>query len=197
MLRPVFRVVVVRSQNFLQHGESRSPPLLFRFDRVCCDVIKHHIACFFHQGVVCNMSEGTGDRLMDQNGDQGLDLKRSGRVGEDEGQIQAAKRRKTAANEQTQDQKQDLDQDQDGESRKFPKKKVALLMAYSGKGYYGMQVQTGSTSSASGVPVRECDHFVCLCARGTLGAPSSGPSKTTWSVPSSSLAASLRTMART
>lgn len=26
------------------------------------------------------------------------------------------------------------------DERKYPKKKVALLMAYSGKGYYGMQV---------------------------------------------------------
>lgn len=28
------------------------------------------------------------------------------------------------------------------EDRRFPKKKVALLLAYSGKGYYGMQVPT-------------------------------------------------------
>lgn len=30
------------------------------------------------------------------------------------------------------------------EDRRYPKKKVALLMAYSGKGYYGMQVQTSA-----------------------------------------------------
>lgn len=40
-----------------------------------------------------------------------------------------AKRRKT-------------DLEQSTEDRRYPKKKVALLMAYSGKGYYGMQVHT-------------------------------------------------------
>lgn len=34
------------------------------------------------------------------------------------------------------DKKLKTDQDE----KKYPKKKVALLMAYSGKGYYGMQV---------------------------------------------------------
>lgn len=189
-LRPVFGVVVTRSQNFLKGGESHSSPLLPRFDRVCRDVIKRRIACFLHQGVACNMSE---ERLMDQNRDQDLDLKRSERGGEETAQIQPAKRRRTAAEEE---QKQDIDKDQDGDNRKCPKKKVALLMAYSGKGYYGMQVQTEAGSSASGVPVWKCDRVV-VSARGTLGAPSSGPSKTTWSAPSLSLAASLRTTART
>lgn len=193
-LRPVFGVVVTRSQNFLKGGESHSSLLPPRLDRVCRDVIKRRIAWFLHQGVVCNMSE---ERLMDQNRDrdQDLDLKRSGRGGEETAQIQPAKRRRTAAEEE-QKQKQDLDEDQDGDNRKCPKKKVALLMAYSGKGYYGMQVQTEAGSSASGVPVWKCDRVV-VSARGTLGAPSSGPSKTTWSAPSLSLAASLRTTART
>lgn len=30
------------------------------------------------------------------------------------------------------------------EDRRYPKKKVVLLVAYSGKGYYGMQVQTSA-----------------------------------------------------
>lgn len=176
-LRPVFGVVVTRSQNFLKGGESHSSLLRSRFDRVSRDVIKPCIAWFLHQGVACNMSEGSEVRLMDQNQvrEQDQDLKRSGLGGEEGEQIQAAKRRRTSAEEQ----KQDLDQDQDGDNRKCPKKKVALLMAYSGKGYYGMQVKMEAGSSASGVPVWECDRVV-VCARGTLGAPSSGPSKTTW-----------------
>lgn len=129
---------------------------------------------------------------MEQNQDQGLDLKRSGQGDENGDQIQAAKRRKAAA----EDEQQTQDLDQDGDNKKCPKKKVALLMAYSGKGYYGMQVRTGSRSPSSGASVWKCDRVV-LCARGTLGAPSSGPSKTTWSVPSSRPAASLRIMART
>lgn len=32
------------------------------------------------------------------------------------------------------------DEDQTAEEKRFPKRKVVLLMAYSGKGYYGMQV---------------------------------------------------------
>lgn len=198
----VFGVVVTRSQNFHQGGDSHTSPLPYRFDRVCRDVIKRCITRFLHQGVACNMSEGSKERLMDQDQNRDLDLKRSGRGDEEVGEIQAAKRRRAAGEEQKQDldqkQKPDLDQDQDqdGENKKCPKKKVALLMAYSGKGYYGMQVQTETSSSASGVPVWECDRVV-VCARGTLEAPSSGPLKTTWSAPSSSPAASLRTTART
>lgn len=41
----------------------------------------------------------------------------------------------------TKRRKTDLDSNED---RRFPKKKVALLMAYSGKGYYGMQVQNSA-----------------------------------------------------
>lgn len=36
--------------------------------------------------------------------------------------------------------KDDGDQSQAEKEKRLPKKKVALLMAYSGKGYYGMQV---------------------------------------------------------
>lgn len=38
------------------------------------------------------------------------------------------------------DKKIKTDQEEQNIDRKYPKKKVALLMAYSGKGYYGMQV---------------------------------------------------------
>lgn len=155
--RPVFGAAVTRSRTFLRGGERCSSPLPPKFDRVCCDVIKRRVAWFLHQGVGCNMSEGSEERLMDLNQDlnqdRDRDLKRSERGGEEEEQIQATKRRKTTAEdqkqeqeqkqEQQQEQKQERDQDQDGDNRKCPKKKVALLMAYSGKGYYGMQVQTG------------------------------------------------------
>lgn len=38
------------------------------------------------------------------------------------------------------DKKLKTDQDEQSADRKYPKKKVAMLIAYSGKGYYGMQV---------------------------------------------------------
>lgn len=47
---------------------------------------------------------------------------------EEEGEGLVAKKRKTDLEQRTED-------------RRYPKKKVALLLAYSGKGYYGMQVQ--------------------------------------------------------
>ncbi|XP_076836278.1 pseudouridylate synthase 1 homolog [Brachyhypopomus gauderio] len=37
------------------------------------------------------------------------------------------------------------DDDSTAEERRFPKRKVALLLAYSGKGYYGMQRNTGNS----------------------------------------------------
>lgn len=37
------------------------------------------------------------------------------------------------------------DEDQTSDEKKYPKKKVVLLMAYSGKGYYGMQRNSGSS----------------------------------------------------
>lgn len=55
-------------------------------------------------------------------------LKRTNEENEDSAEkVQAAKRVKTGG-EHAEDEK------------KYPKKKVVLLMAYSGKGYYGMQV---------------------------------------------------------
>lgn len=55
-------------------------------------------------------------------------LKRTNEENEDSAEkVQAAKRVKTDG-EHAEDEK------------KYPKKKVVLLMAYSGKGYYGMQV---------------------------------------------------------
>ncbi|KAI1900887.1 hypothetical protein AGOR_G00054470 [Albula goreensis] len=62
-------------------------------------------------------SEG-GKRQADGNGNWG-----------DDGHVE--KRLKASTNEQ--------------EERRFPKRKVVLLMAYSGKGYYGMQRNVGST----------------------------------------------------
>ncbi|XP_030597880.1 pseudouridylate synthase 1 homolog isoform X1 [Archocentrus centrarchus] len=60
-------------------------------------------------------------------------LKRTSEENEDSAErVQAAKRLKTEG-EQPEDEK------------KFPKKKVVLLMAYSGKGYYGMQRNPGNS----------------------------------------------------
>lgn len=91
-----------------------------------------------------------------------------------------AKRRKT-----------DVEQSQ--EDRRYPKKKVALLLAYSGKGYYGMQVQT-SASSPSLCPAA---FKSVLVGRGILDLRSSGPSRMTWWLRSSNPAASLKTTQRT
>lgn len=40
-----------------------------------------------------------------------------------------------------------VDVEQTEDEKKYPKKKVVLLMAYSGKGYYGMQVHSISDLS--------------------------------------------------
>ncbi len=53
-------------------------------------------------------------------------------------QIKALKRPAEDTHAETEHEDKKLKTDQD--ERKYPKKKVALLMAYSGKGYYGMQV---------------------------------------------------------
>lgn len=76
----------------------------------------------------------SADSRVDQKIQQ---LKRGQEVDED----WEAKRRKTGV---------ELSQ----EDRRYPKKKVALLMAYSGKGYYGMQVQTSACV---------CHLSVCCC----------------------------------
>lgn len=70
----------------------------------------------------CMMSEGGMDKQADAL------LKRTSEENDDSAErVQAAKRLKTEG-EHTEDEK------------KYPKKKVVLLLAYSGKGYYGMQV---------------------------------------------------------
>lgn len=55
-------------------------------------------------------------------------LKRSNEENEDSAERAQDAKRIKAEGEQAEDEK------------KYPKKKVALLLAYSGKGYYGMQV---------------------------------------------------------
>lgn len=71
------------------------------------------------------MTEAAGD-----DGQTAKQLKRANEENEDSAEkVQAAKRIK-AEGEHAEDEK------------KYPKKKVVLLMAYSGKGYYGMQVLT-------------------------------------------------------
>lgn len=107
-------------------------------------------------------------------------VKRDQEVDEDS----VAKRRKT-----------DVEQSQ--EDRRYPKKKVALLLAYSGKGYYGMQVQTPAAPFGVLTFLSAAALKSVLCGRGTLDLQSSGPSRTTWWPRSSSLAASLKTMQRT
>lgn len=82
------------------------------------------------------------------------------------------------------------------EDRRYPKKKVALLLAYSGKGYYGMQVPppAGLPRVLPSVPLGLTG---VLPLRGIPGPPSSGPSRTTWWLHSSNQAASPPTMERT
>ncbi|XP_036974143.1 tRNA pseudouridine synthase A [Acanthopagrus latus] len=71
---------------------------------------------------LCRMTEAAGD-----DGQTAKQLKRANEENEDSAEkVQAAKRIK-AEGEHAEDEK------------KYPKKKVVLLMAYSGKGYYGMQ----------------------------------------------------------
>lgn len=75
----------------------------------------------------CMMSEGPRDEQTAKM------LKRANEENEDSAErLQAAKRIK-AEGGNTEDEK------------KYPKKKVVLLMAYSGKGYYGMQRNPGTT----------------------------------------------------
>lgn len=75
----------------------------------------------------CTMSEGGMDKQT------ATLLKRTNEENEDSAEkVQAAKRVKTDG-EHAEDEK------------KYPKKKVVLLMAYSGKGYYGMQRNPGNS----------------------------------------------------
>lgn len=72
----------------------------------------------------CTMTEAVRD---EQTAKQ---LKRANEENEDSAEKDQAAKRIKADGEHTEDEK------------KYPKKKVALLMAYCGKGYYGMQVLT-------------------------------------------------------
>lgn len=75
----------------------------------------------------CNMSEGARD---EQTAKQ---LKRANEENEDSAEKEQAVKKMKAEEEHTEDEK------------KYPKKKVVLLMAYSGKGYYGMQRNPGNS----------------------------------------------------
>ncbi|KAM6975177.1 pseudouridylate synthase 1 homolog isoform 1-T1 [Tautogolabrus adspersus] len=92
--------------------------------------IKHRLT-FERNGVsfqsFCTMSEGSRDECTAKL------LKRANEENEDSAdKVQATKRLK-AEGEPTEDDK------------KYPKKKVVLLLAYSGKGYYGMQRNPGTS----------------------------------------------------
>ncbi len=98
-------------------------PLGHHYYIVFCVILTGGLCKFF-----CMMSEGS-------RGEQTAKLlKRANEENEDS--LEVAKRVKTEG-EHTEDEK------------KYPKKKVVLLMAYSGKGYYGMQVHTVSCGPIS------------------------------------------------
>ena len=82
----------------------------------------------FLSQLVSRMTEGPREEEMEQR------LKRPLEEEEDQG----GKRRKEEEDQGLKGRK-DEGEGRDND-RKYPKKKVALLMAYSGKGYYGMQV---------------------------------------------------------
>ncbi len=129
----------------------------------------------------CMMSEGSRD---EQTAKQ---LKRANEENEDCAErVQAAKRTK-AEGEHAEDDK------------KYPKRKVVLLMAYSGKGYYGMQVLTSSFFSLflelCFLMSDNLKHL--LCYREILELLSFGPLKMIWSLLLLNLLAFLKTMART
>lgn len=109
---------------------------------MCRDVIRHRVLSGVFSELVYRMSEGSGQQQMDQ------DRKRSERSDEEDEELQTSKRRRAAAAEE-----------HDGDNRKCPKKKVALLMAYSGKGYYGMQVHTRAAPWAPWAPGFRCSRL--------------------------------------
>ncbi|KAE8285190.1 tRNA pseudouridine synthase A [Larimichthys crocea] len=76
---------------------------------------------------LCMMSEASRDEQTAKP------LKRSNEENEDSAERAQDAKRIKAEGEQAEDEK------------KYPKKKVALLLAYSGKGYYGMQRNPGTT----------------------------------------------------
>lgn len=112
--------------------------------------------------LVYRMSEGSGDQQMEHL------LKRTKNSDEDSAEgLQATKRRR-AGEEHTEDDK------------KYPKKKVVLLMAYSGKGYYGMQVHSAAGPLTPHPRRFFIAEFEPLCFREIQEPLSSGPLKTIW-----------------
>ena len=114
-------------------------------------------------------------------------LKRANEENEDSSErLQAAKRLKTEG-EQAEDEK------------KYPKKKVVLLLAYSGKGYYGMQVHTEALAVIykTFISLRVAKRQSFLCFRGIQEPLSSRPLKGIWSQLLLNLAAFLKTMVMT
>lgn len=86
------------------------------------------------------------------------------------------------------------------DEKKCPKKKVALLVAYSGKGYYGMQVAILAASPVQALKkIISCYKCVCvfffLCFREIRERLSLGPSKMTLSLHSLNRVAFPKTMA--
>lgn len=76
--------------------------------------------------------------------------------------------------------KRKTDVGESNEDRRYPKKKVALLLAYSGKGYYGMQVQTSAGIYAF-IHFLLFHWFKCVpCLSGIPDHLSSGLLRTTW-----------------
>lgn len=136
-IRPVFGAVVSRrvtSDRSGKHaGSFAAVPSLCS---ACAVTSLGTVSCGVLSGVfselVYRMSEGSRQQQMDQ------DRKRSERSDEEDEKLQSSKRRRAVAEEH------------DGDNRKCPKKKVALLMAYSGKGYYGMQVHARAAPSVPG-----------------------------------------------
>lgn len=127
------------------------------------------------------MSEGARDELTAKL------PKRANEENEESAErVQTTKRLK-AEEENTEDEK------------KYPKKKVVLLMAYSGKGYYGMQVYTALFSPLISTKLLVFLHpakFECFpCFREILEPLSFAPLKMIWSLRLSNLVAFLKTMA--
>lgn len=138
-IRPVFGALVSRrvtSDRSGKHAGSFAP--VPRLCSACAVTSLGTVSCGVLSGVfselVYRMSEGSRQQQTDQ------DRKRSERSDEEDEELQTSKRRRAAAGAE----------EPDGDNRKCPKKKVALLMAYSGKGYYGMQVHTRAAPWAPG-----------------------------------------------
>lgn len=135
---------------------------------------------------MCMMSEGSRDEQAPRL------LKRANEENEEAAELQDTKRIK-AEGEHTEDEK------------KYPKKKVVLLLAYSGKGYYGMQVHAVAGFPPLSLPKHLIFFYVLLnlnvfCVfffRETPERLSSGPLKMISSPRLLNRVASLKTMATT